>query len=101
MKPIHSKILPWTDTQRFGAGSLLKLPEGGSVVTMLGVMFILLGVAFVIIPVIVRSLPSKDFLDRVPWIILYVYRQDNFVFVTSPLLILISLSSILYALLRR
>ncbi|MFQ6135232.1 MAG: hypothetical protein ACE5KU_05395 [Nitrososphaerales archaeon] len=100
MKLLHSKITATSDIGRYGARSLSKMPEGGGVFTALGIMFILLGIALVIIPAVVRYLPSKDFLDRIPWIILYVYRQDNFTFVTSPLLILISLAFILYALLR-
>jgi hypothetical protein len=80
-----------------GRRGLSEMPEGGGVFTALGIMFILLGIALVIIPAVVRNILSKDLLDRIPWIILYVYRQDNFIFATSPLLILISLAFILYA----
>ncbi|MEN3058685.1 MAG: hypothetical protein ABC579_05340 [Candidatus Methanosuratincola petrocarbonis] len=44
-----------------------------------------------------ERLPS---LERIPWIILYVYRSDGFVFVTSPILIIISVLSFLLYVLR-
>lgn len=79
---------------------MTQMTGDGGVFTALGVLFILLGVALVLIPIVARYLPSQDILDRVPWIILYVYRQDNFFFATSPLLILASLVFFLYSLLR-
>jgi hypothetical protein len=39
--------------------------------------------------------------ERLPWYIVYVYRSDGFMFATSPLLILLSLLSLLWSYLRR
>ena len=64
----------------------------------LGWMLIVLGVLLVALPYVVRAAPS---LERVPWYILWVYRRDGFTFVTSPLLILLSVVSFLLSLLRR
>ncbi len=59
--------------------------------TALGLLLIVSGLVLVLLPFIARHLPS---LDRLPWIIVWVYRRDGFYFVTSPLLIIISLVSI-------
>lgn len=76
------------------------MAQDGGIFTALGIMFILLGVALVVLPLLARSLDMQSILDRVPWIILYVYRQDGFVFITSPILIIISLAFIIYAFLK-
>ena len=55
-------------------------------------------VMLVALPYLVKAAPS---LERVPWIVLWVYRRDGFTFVTSPLLILVSLLSFLLSMLRR
>ncbi len=96
MKLLHSKITATSDIGWFGRRGLSEM-SGGGIFTALEIMFILLGIALVIIPAVVRNILSKDLLDRTPWIVLYVYRQDNFIFATSPLLILISLAFVLYA----
>ena len=54
---------------------------------------ILVGVLLVVLPYISRVIPG---VERVPWFILYVYRRDGFYFATSPLLVLLSLISILF-----
>ncbi len=59
--------------------------------TAVGLLLIVSGLVLVLLPFIARHLPS---LDRLPWIIVWVYRRDGFYFVTSPLLIIISLISI-------
>lgn len=66
--------------------------------SFLGVLLIALGVVLVALPLIARYLPS---LEKVPPILLWVYRSDGFYFVTSPILIIISLASILLWLIRR
>lgn len=58
---------------------------------------LILGAIFLILPAVLERLPS---LERIPWIILYVYRSDGFVFVTSPILIIISVLSFLLYILR-
>lgn len=56
-------------------------------ISWLGVAFILLGVALILIPAIGRNLSPED----VPSWLLYVYKSGNFYFVTSPVLILLSI----------
>ena len=65
--------------------------------TVVGIFLILMGVIFVDLPYLERAFPN---LDRVPWIILWIYRSGGFTFATSPLLIIISAISILIAYLR-
>jgi hypothetical protein len=64
-----------------------------------GVTLILMGVALLIVPIIAKIIPTVD-LEKIPWPILYVYRNDGFVFITSPLLIIIGVAYFLLALLR-
>ncbi len=66
----------------------------------LGILFILIGIAFVLIPILVKIIPHAD-LENIPWFLLYIYRRDNFVFATSPILITISIVFFLWAYLRR
>ncbi len=66
---------------------------------ILGFVFVLIGIAFFLIPLLVRSGALSGL--KIPWIILYVYHSDGFYFATSPLLIIISLASLLLAFLRR
>jgi hypothetical protein len=64
----------------------------------LGWMLILLGIIFVALPYIIRLIPS---VERLPWFIVYVYRSNGFYFATSPLLILLSIFSLLWGYVRR
>ncbi len=68
--------------------------EGGwyRAFTWMGLILIVLGFFLILIPYVARYLPS---VEKIPPIILYVYRRDGFYFATSPLLIVISLISIL------
>jgi hypothetical protein len=68
--------------------------------TSLGILFILIGIAFVLIPIAARLFPQVD-LDKIPWILLYVYRTDNFVFATSPLLIIVSIAFFIWTYIHR
>ena len=63
-----------------------------------GIVLMVLGVLLFIAPILLEKMPS---LESIPWIILYVYRRDGFVFVTSPLLIIISIASLLWWILTR
>jgi hypothetical protein len=65
--------------------------------TVVGALLILMGIIFVALPYMERVVPD---LDRIPWIILRVYRSEGFTFATSPLLIIISVISVLLAYLR-
>lgn len=66
---------------------------------LIGIVFVLLGIAFLLIPLIARTGALSGV--KIPWIILYVYHSDGFYFATSPLLIIISLISVLLAFVRR
>ena len=66
--------------------------------TTLGLILIVSGLILVLLPFIARFLPS---LDNVPWFIIWVYRRDGFTFMTSPLLIVLSLLSLLLQLYGR
>jgi len=61
--------------------------------TLMGYILIILGLIFVALPMIVRVFPS---VDKIPWIILWVYKRDGFYFATSPILIILSILSIIY-----
>lgn len=58
---------------------------------------ILIGVALVLLPIIGRYVD----LARIPWWLVYVYRSNGFYFVTSPLLIMLSLLSVVIHFLKR
>jgi hypothetical protein len=65
----------------------------------LGAAFILLGIAFFLAPLIVRYGSFSGF--KIPWIILYVYNTNGFYFATSPILIIISIVTVMVGILRR
>ena len=67
-------------------------------ITLLGLLLIFSGVILVALPFIARNLPS---IEKLPWILVWVYRRDGFYFITSPLLIIISLISLLLRVLGR
>lgn len=60
--------------------------------TLLGILLIIVGIVLVALPLIAKHLPN---LEDVPWIIVWVYRTDGFVFATSPILIIISIISLI------
>jgi len=60
--------------------------------TAMGMILILSGIILVMLPFIARHLPN---LEKLPWILIWVYRKNGFYFVTSPLLIILSIISIL------
>ena len=68
--------------------------------TFLGTLFILIGIALVLIPIVAKFVPEIT-LEKIPWFILYVYKSDGFVFATSPLLIAISIAYFLWTCLHR
>jgi uncharacterized membrane protein len=65
---------------------------------ILGIVLMVLGALLFIAPIILERMPS---LESVPWILLYIYRSDGFIFVTSPILIIISLISLLLWIISR
>ena len=68
--------------------------------TAIGVTFILIGIALVLIPIIAKLIPTVD-VERIPWILLYVYKRDGFFFATSPILIIIAVAYFLSSFLHR
>ena len=66
--------------------------------TVLGVLLIVVGAVLVALPLIAKYIRN---VDAVPWIILWVYRSDGFVFATSPILIIVSLVSLILHLVTR
>jgi len=64
----------------------------------IGWLLMLLGLILVALPYLTRMVPA---LDKVPWWIIWVYKRDGFYFATSPLLILLSLLSIVLNILRK
>ena len=58
--------------------------------TSMGWILILLGTILVALPYLSRLIPN---VEKIPWIILYVYKRDGFYFATSPILILLSILS--------
>ncbi len=66
-------------------------------ITLLGIALILIGVALVALPMIGKYVD----LSKIPSWIIYVYRSNGFYFVTSPLLILLSLISLTIFILMR
>jgi hypothetical protein len=51
-----------------------------------------------LLPVLERIAPS---MDELPWFLIYVYKRGDFYLVTSPLLIVLSLFSLLLYLVGR
>lgn len=66
--------------------------------TVLGVLLIAIGAVLVALPLIAKYIPN---MEDVPWIILWVYRSDGFVFATSPILIIVSIISLIIHLATR
>ncbi|GEM_PF-696252 len=64
---------------------------------VIGLLLVLLGIAFILVPLLGRSVAAGNV--KIPWLILYVYNKGGFV--TSPLLVIISLIGILIALIIR
>jgi hypothetical protein len=66
--------------------------------TVLGVLLITVGAVLVALPLIAKHIPN---IEGIPWIILWVYRSDGFVFATSPILIIVSVISLIVHLATR
>ncbi|MDG6905284.1 MAG: hypothetical protein JRN20_05800 [Nitrososphaerota archaeon] len=73
------------------------MSSNSSAFYLTGILFVLLGIAFILIPLLGRSLSNV----KIPWIILYTYNRGGVFFATSPILIIISVIGFLVAFLRR
>ena len=68
---------------------------------LIGLLLIVLGEIIIILRFLF-DLPSMlKKLEEIPWFLIYVYHSDGFVFITSPILIIISVILFLLALLKR
>lgn len=67
---------------------------------ILGLIMIIIGVALVALPLLFRFMPALERLEKLPKILVYVYRSDNFYFITSPILIIIGLAYFAYLIWR-
>lgn len=65
----------------------------------IGILLLLLGVAFILVPLVGKSLAPSGV--RIPWFILYVYNKGGFYFVTSPFLIVASIIGVILMLVFR
>jgi uncharacterized protein YjeT (DUF2065 family) len=66
----------------------------------IGVILVLLGLAFVVAPIIAKHLPTVS-IERIPWILLWVYHKDSFWVATSPILIIAGAAYVLWRFLVR
>jgi hypothetical protein len=66
--------------------------------TGLGALMILLGIILVLMPYLIRYTAE---IEKLPPIILYIYRRNNSVFATSPILIAVSVIWVLVSVLSR
>lgn len=65
----------------------------------LGILFIMLGVIFILIPFLVKFIPSIQW-EKIPWIILWVYRKNGFAIATSPILIIVGILYLIWIILK-
>jgi flagellar biogenesis protein FliO len=66
--------------------------------TWLGSILIVVGILFVLIPYLMRYVPA---IEKLPPILVYIYRRDSFFIATSPILIIISVIAVIAYLLSR
>jgi len=58
----------------------------------------LLGIVLLLIPYLIRYAPE---IEKLPSIILYIYRRNNFIFATSPIVMAIAIIWTLVSVLSR
>jgi len=63
-----------------------------------GLILIIVGIILMALPFIFKHIPKIEKLERFPKILVYVYRRDDFYFITSPILIIIGLVYFVYVL---
>ena len=66
-----------------------------AVFAAIGLILIALGVLALLIPLLLES-EILGWLEKIPPIIVYVYRRNGFTFVTSPILIVVGVLYLLY-----
>lgn len=65
----------------------------------LGIFFIALGIIFILVPLLIKFIPSIS-IEKIPWIILWIYRKDGFIFATSPILIIIGIIYLIWMIVK-
>ena len=65
---------------------------------IVGFILIALGVILVLLQFVLEFAPRLERLGKLGKLVIYVYRRNNFYFITSPLLILIGLAYLTYLL---
>ena len=65
---------------------------------ILGFILIALGVVLVLLQFFLEFVPRLERLGKPANLVIYIYRHKNFYFITSPLLIIISLAYLVYLL---
>ena len=68
---------------------------------LIGLLLIVLGEIIIILPFLFDLQSMLKKIEEIPQILIYVYHSDGFVFITSPILIIISVILLLLALLKR
>ena len=76
----------------------MTIDDGYRAFTWLGLIMIVVGVLFILMPHLVRYAPA---IERLPPILVYIYRRDGFFVATSPILIIISAIAVVAYLLGR
>jgi hypothetical protein len=65
---------------------------------LIGIALIIVGIIMVALPFIARHVPG---LEKLPWIIIWVYKSNGFIFATSPLLIILTIITLILSFLKR
>ena len=74
---------------RYGVVDTLKINQP---FTLIGIILIIAGLLFLLLPIIAQHIPN---IQKIPWILLWTYKTDNFLFATSPILIIITIISLI------
>jgi len=74
-------------------GSFITLPfDSYRPFAMIGLTFILIGLVLLLFPLIPKLTPILGRMEKLRPNLIYIYKHDNFCFVTSPILITIALT---------
>ena len=77
------------------------MTDNSNILSSTGLILIILGIALFLIPSLLKYYPSLEAIGKIHWLIIYVYKSDNFMFATSPILILTSLVLLIYSAINR
>ncbi len=76
------------------------MSEWRTPLTVLGLLLIIAGAFLLSIPYIIKHVPTLERLEKLPTILLYVYRKDSFFFITSPILLIVGAVYLIWLLIR-